>query len=358
MARPTIAHIDLNALSYNFQTVKSYAKSSSIMAVVKADGYGHGVAPIAKALLEADAFAVAFLDEAIELRESGIIKPIVLLEGLFDTTELPIACKYQLEIVVHQAQQVAMLESYQGKSTFTVWLKLDTGMHRIGVEAAEFISLYQRLTLLDSVVEIRLMSHFACADQTSTKETNQQIAAFNKVTAGIKSPVSLANSAALIAYPQTHRDWVRPGLILYGASPFSDSLQHIPTLKPVMTMKSSLIAIREVKQGEAVGYGGNWIAKQNTSIGTIAIGYADGYPRALPSGTPALIRGKTVELAGRVSMDMISVDLTNCPEATLGDEVILWGKGLPIEKIAAYAGTISYEILTGVSQRVPRIYTC
>ncbi len=356
MTRPTIAQIDLDALSYNFQTVKSYAKNSSIMAVVKADGYGHGVAPISKALIETDAFAVAFLDEAIELREAGIIKPIVLLEGLFDAAELPIVCKYQLEIVVHQAQQVMMLESYQGKSTFTVWLKLDTGMHRIGVAATEFISLYQRLTRLDSVIDLRLMSHFSCADQTLPKTTNKQIDTFNKVTADIKLPVSLANSAALIAYPQTRRDWVRPGLILYGASPFSTPAQHAPTLKPVMTMKSSLIAIRDVKQGETVGYGGNWIAKRTTSIGTIAIGYADGYPRALPSGTPVLIRGKTVELAGRVSMDMISVDLTNCPEAKLGDEVILWGKGLPVEDIAAYAGTIAYEILTGVSQRVPRIY--
>lgn len=356
MTRSTLAHIDLGALAHNFQIVKSYAPHCAVMAVIKADAYGHGAVPVAQTLAHADSFAVAFLEEAIELREAGIEKPIVLLEGLFKVDELRLACQHELELVVHRPDQVSMLESCRTKTPLIVWLKLDTGMHRIGVSPTQFLPLYRRLQAINQVCEIRLMSHLACADQTSIDATERQCAVFDQVTADIRAPVSLANSAALMAWPQTRRDWVRPGLMLYGASPFDQSSQHSPRLRPVMTMKSELIAIREVEKGETVGYGGAWVAQQNTLIGTVAIGYADGYPRALPSGTPALIQGKRVELAGRVSMDMISLDLSNCPQALLGDEVVLWGQGLPVEEIAARAGTIAYELLTGVSQRVPRKY--
>jgi len=357
VTRSTLAHINLDALVHNLHIVKSYAPQSAIMAVVKADGYGHGAVPVAHALTEADAFAVAFLDEAIELREAGITKPIVLLEGLFKADELALACRYGLELVVHRPDQVRMLEAYRGKTEWVIWLKLDTGMHRIGVSAGSFMPLYRRLQAVDQVTQIRLMSHLACADQTSRNTTDNQCAVFEQVTTGVSAQVSLANSAALIAWPQTRRDWVRPGLMLYGASPFGESSEHFLNLRPVMTMVSELIAIQEVEKGDAVGYGGCWVARKKTLVGVVAMGYADGYPRALPSGTPVLIRGVRVELVGRVSMDMITLDLSNCPGASLGDEVVLWGQGLPVEEIASRAGTLSYEILTGVSQRVPRKYS-
>lgn len=358
MTRPTFAHIDLDALRHNFNIVRQFAPQQKIMAMLKADAYGHGAEQAAITLNSlTDAIAVAFIDEAIALRNAGITKPITLMQGIFDQQEIELACEYQLDLVILHAEQARMLEAEPCSRALRIWLKFDSGMHRLGFSANEYAYWYQHLSEHPNVAEVRLMTHFSCADEPDNPVTTEQEALFDRTTKALQGAVySLANSAAIMAWPSTGRDWVRPGIMLYGVCPFADWRENHRDLQPVMTLKSVLISTRHLEAGEAVGYGGSWVAKEHCRIGVVSIGYADGYPRCLPNGTPVLIMGRRVPLVGRVTMDMITVDLTGLDEAQVGDEVTLWGEGLAVEEVAEYAGTIAYELLTGVSKRVPRLY--
>ena len=356
MTRATRAVINLSALRHNLSIARSHAPDSRIMAIIKANGYGHGIVAVAHALNQAEAFGVACLDEAITLREAGIAQPIVLLEGVAHAADLNLVRGYQLELVVHHPAQISLLEQVGG-STIPVWLKLDTGMHRLGVTPAQTTEMLQRLDQLEAVAQpVRLMTHLANADDRQDKTTPQQQAQFDAATADLGLEASIANSAGILAWPDTHRDWIRPGIMLYGVSPFLDSTAAEHELQPVMSLQSELIAVNQQKKGEPVGYGGSYRCPDDMPVGVVAIGYGDGYPRHAPSGTPVLVNGKRVPLIGRVSMDMICVDLRAEPEARIGDPVVLWGSDLPVEEIAARAGTIGYELLCQVTQRVPRDY--
>jgi len=360
------AVIDSQALLDNYQQIKKRAPQSKILAVLKANGYGHGLERIAKLLSEntsTDAFGVARLDEALLLRTAGTIQPIVLLEGVFNQADLPIVAVHDLQIVVHnQAQLDALIKITPQKllnKQIKVWLKIDTGMHRLGIASSDFDYFYQQLQTSNNVqMPITLMSHLACADDQNDNSTNTQLALFEQLTNHLNEPKSCANSAGICAWQQSHYDWLRPGLMLYGVSPLlnADHNKKIDAealaIKPVMTLQASLIALRQVNAGESVGYGANWTSKQNTTIGIIAIGYGDGYPRHAENGTPVLINNRIVPLIGRVSMDMISVDLGSQSSDKLGDIATLWGQGLPVEVIAKHASTIAYELLCNIKSRV------
>jgi alanine racemase len=324
------------------------------MAVVKANAYGHGLVATALCLADADAFAVARLDEALALRSAGVRKPIVLLEGVFDAEQLHEAARHNLEIVVHEREQLALLERAPAGHRFVVWLKIDTGMNRLGFRPQQVEAALTSLASLgERLFELRLMTHFASADEHDSLLTSQQLARFGELTRGRLLIRSLANSAGVFAWPAAHADWVRPGLALYGVSPFAEQVGSALGLTAAMRLVSTVIAVREVPAGETVGYGGTWRAQRDSRVAILAGGYGDGLPRSLPNGTPVLVRGQRAALAGRVSMDMIAVDVTNVAEVAVGDPALLWGPELPVEEIAAHAGTISYELLCGVSQRVP-----
>ncbi len=323
-------------------------------AAVKAEGYGHGLVRTARAL-DADAFAVACVEEALVLREAGIDRRIVLLEGVFEADELPWCAQHALDIAVHQPEQLRMLELARLERPLRVWLKIDSGMHRLGLAPEATATAFQRLRACSAVqAEIGLMSHLARADERDCDYTRQQFHTFETATAGLPGERSLANSAGILGWPNTHFDWVRPGIMLYGASPFVDSLAPDEDLRPVMSFHTRLIAIKRLRRGEPVGYGGTWICPEDMDVGVAAVGYGDGYPRHAPSGTPVLIDGRAAALVGRVSMDMITLDLRRHPKARIGDPVLLWGEGLPVERIAQAAGTISYTLLCGVTARVRR----
>ena len=321
-------------------------------AAVKAEGYGHGLVRTARAL-DADAFAVACVEEALALREAGIDRRIVLLEGVFEADELPWCAQHALDIAVHQPEQLRMLELARLERPLRVWLKIDSGMHRLGLAPETTSAAFQRLRACPAVqAEIGLMSHLARADERDCDYTRQQLQIFETATAGLQGERSLANSAGILGWPQTHFDWVRPGIMLYGASPFAGSVAAEYDLRPVMTLSTRLIAINRLRQGEPVGYGGTWVCPEDMDVGVAAAGYGDGYPRHAPSGTPVLVNGCEAALIGRVSMDMIALDLRQHPGARIGDPVVLWGEGLPVERIAEAAGTISYPLLCGITGRV------
>lgn len=355
MSRPTYLTIDLDALRHNLARIHYYAPSLPVIAMVKANAYGHGLQRVASALRGADAFGVASLEEGVLLRHAGIKQPIVLMEGLFYRDELEDAAKYRFTLVVHNDLHVKILEESHIKVPFAIWLKINTGMHRLGIDPAALPAIYQRLLASANVKKpIGLMTHFAEADHIENKTTEEQLHLFNQVTRTLEGPRSLANSAAILAWKSAHGDWVRPGLMLYGASPFSEDVGLKYDLQPVMTLSSRLIAITNVKQGSKVGYGGNWVAQQDTRIGVVGVGYGDGYPQFARNGTPVLVNATECSLAGRVSMDMLTVDLTNQPNAQIGDPVVLWGKGLPVELVAQQNQTSAYEILTRMTPR-PKI---
>ncbi|XQW87007.1 alanine racemase [Thalassotalea piscium] len=350
--RTATATIDLAALVDNFNVIKSLAPNSKVLAVLKANAYGHGFERIAKALPQADAFGVARIDEALALRASGVVKPIVLLEGFFETSDLPILAVNNLQTVIHNEQQLKAICNASIDRPLKVWLKVDTGMHRLGIDPKDFSYYYQKLSNNKNVLpSVILMSHLGCADELNNKITTSQLSLFEEVTSGTDNELSLANSAALCNWPSTRYDWVRPGLLLYGVSPIKQ-LQERVTIKPVMTLQSSLIAIRTVTAGESVGYGGTWQTQTETKIGVIAIGYGDGYPRHAQNGTPVLLNGRRVALIGRVAMDMITVDLGKESADAIGDIATLWGEGLAVEEIAECATTIPYELLCNISRRV------
>ena len=359
MARPSQARLNFAALRHNLGVARSLAPNSRVMAVVKANAYGHGATEIAKELEPlADALAVACIEEALELREAGVEAPILLLEGVFSVDELTVASCHDFWVTVDNVTQLQWLEQADLTSALHVWLKIDTGMHRLGVEPHQVDSFFARLNAASAVAEgIVLSTHFASADDLDSLQTSQQIALFNQTCAGLSALRSAANSPGLLAWPDSHYDWVRPGYMLYGNSPLSGPHPNAATLQPVMTLRSAIISLRKVPRGESVGYGASWTADRDSLIATVTIGYGDGYPRLAPSGTPVLVNGQRAYLAGRVSMDMITVDVTELADVTLGDEVILWGDGLPVSEVARHAGTIGYELSTRMPARTPRIAT-
>jgi len=352
MTRPARARIDLQALQHNFSRVRQSAPRSKIMAIIKANAYGHGLVSSARALPDADAFGVATLDEAIELREAGFDRRIVLLEGIFSHADLALISGFGVDSVLHHISQVELLEQGPLTRPLDVWLKIDTGMHRLGFMPDKVTELVGRLRNIPQLETIRFFTHFACADEPDNDYTRQQLACFHDSLELLAGERSLANSAAVLAWPDTHGDWVRPGIMLYGSSPLVGRSAEALGLRPVMTLVTQLIAIKHCKKGDAVGYGGSWVCPQDMNIGVAAIGYGDGYPRHVPAGTPVLVNNKPVPLVGRVSMDMLCVDLGSQPGAAVRDEVVLWGEGLPVDEVAAAAGTISYELLCNVNRRV------
>lgn len=350
------------ALQHNLSVIKAMAPHCKILAVLKANGYGHGLTAVAERLKNVDAFGVARVSEALALRAGGVVKPIVLLEGFFDGDELPILEANNLTPVVHMASQLGVLERAQLSAPLNCWLKVDTGMHRLGLRPRQLGQVYQRLLATGNIrPNPVLMSHFACADDVADSHTEQQIQLFMRCLAqlrerGFSGETSLANSAGIVAFPAAHGTWLRPGLMLYGVSPMLNGQGADHGLLPVMTLTTKVIAVRKVRKGESVGYGASWQASENGYIGVVAMGYGDGYPRNVPHGTPVLINGKRYPIVGRVSMDMITVDLGVKPEISLGDEVVMWGKGLPIEEIAALANTIPYELLCNITRRVTNLW--
>jgi len=358
MARAATATINLDAIRHNYRLAKSVAPEQQAIAIIKADGYGHGAIKLAEALEnEADAFGVACIEEAIELRAAGIQLPILLLEGFFAANELEYISNNNLWCAVHSLFQIDQIAAADITNPITVWLKMDSGMHRLGVQPGEYKEAYDKLVALPQVKEVVLMTHFSSADEPELDTTANQIKLFDETTTGIDAPVSLANSAGTLAHTKARRSWQRPGIMLYGATPFATSQELSDQLKPAMTLSSEVIAIRDLQPGDAVGYSCTWICDKPTRVGTVAMGYADGYPRSAKNGTPVLINGVEFPLVGRVSMDLISVDIGNHSDVKIGDEVTLWGPELPVERIAKYANLIPYELLTGVSKRVRRYYS-
>jgi len=355
--RKTEALIDLEAIRANYALACGLAPDSKSIAVIKADAYGHGMLRVAEALQEvAPAFAVAFLDEALELRKAGISTPLVVLEGVNSTDAIETAVANSLSLVVHSEEQVSLMKQARLSAPVSVWLKVDTGMHRLGLPPAQLATVLERLR--DCACDISVIcTHLASADDTTSDVTRQQLEIFEACASSLGLPLSIANSAGILAWPESHADWNRPGYMLYGDSPMATDIETARGLRPAMTFRSEIIAIREIAVGEAVGYGGRWTATRPSKIGTVACGYADGYPRHAPNGTPTLVNGHIAPLVGTVSMDMITIDLTEHENVVVGDSVELWGTGLPVNTIASAAGTIGYELLTGVTSRVPRKYT-
>ncbi|HBO22419.1 MAG TPA: alanine racemase [Providencia sp.] len=352
------ALINRRALRHNLQRVRELAPNSRLIAVVKANAYGHGLVGVGIAVQElVDGFGVARLNEAILLREHGVTKPIVLLEGFFEPADLQLMVKYHIDTVIHCTEQLEMLENAELSKSLNVWMKLDTGMHRLGVLPKDAEAFYQRLQSCENVeLPINIVSHFCQADAPELATTANQIACFKQFIANKAGAKSIAASAGILLWPEAHYDWVRPGIIMYGASPQEGKSAQDFGLQPVMTLKSSLIAVREHFAGQSVGYGETWCSERDTRLGVVAIGYGDGYPRNVPSGTPVLINGRKVPIIGRISMDMTVVDLGPNAEDKVGDNVILWGSELPVEEIAAQTGIINYELLTKLTSRVAMEY--
>jgi len=348
------AAIDTHALRHNLKVVRERANGARVMAIVKANAYGHGLVPTALALADADAFGVARLEEGMTLRAAGITQPIVLLEGVFAPEHLLEAARHGFDLVVHDKLQIELLEQCTSPQRFLLWIKIDTGMNRLGFRPSDFKEALQRLQRLKPApLEIRLITHLARADDRDNAETQRQLKSFEEATRGLDYAQSIANSAGVLGSIPLARNWVRPGLALYGASPFSDTTGAELGLQPAMSLETAVIATRHVPTGETVGYAGAWKAPRNSTIAIIAAGYGDGLARNLPNGTPVLIDGHRAPLVGRVSMDMIAVDVTDLSGIHVGTPVVLWGAGLPVEEIARHAGTIPYELLCAVSQRVP-----
>jgi len=347
------AVIDTGALRHNLGVIRQRARGARIAAVVKANAYGHGLVATSQVLLAADALAVARLEEGLALRAAGITRPILLLEGVNSAQQLEQAMQQGFELVVHDRLQVELLEQLATPRSCALWIKIDTGLNRLGVRPRELADVLERVRRLPvPPLEIRLLTHLACADERHSDMTEQQLAVFKEATRGLHHPVSIASSASLFGDVPVGGDWVRPGLALYGASPFADRSAAELGLRPVMSLETEVIAVRQVQRGETVGYGATWRAARDCVIAIAAVGYGDGLPRSLPSGTPVLVHGQRAPLAGRVSMDMIAVDATALPQVATGARVVLWGQELPVEEIARWAGTIPYELLCGLSQRV------
>jgi alanine racemase len=351
LSRPLIARIDTAALAHNLGVARAAAPNAKTLAVVKANAYGHGLTRAARALRASDGFAVLRVEEAVQLRSEGYTHPIVLLEGFFEPDELPEIARLRLRPVIHRTDQADIIARSKLSQRVDVLIKLNTGMNRLGINPKRLPETLATLRAAPHIGGITLMTHFASADEAGDS-VEQQLTRFQEATSGLSLPTSLANSAAILRHPQTHADWVRPGIMLYGASPFADQTGEEVGLLPAMTLKSKLISVQFVRKGEGVGYGARYIAERDMKIGIVACGYADGYPRHADTGTPILVGDQLTRTLGRVSMDMLNVDLTPVPTAHVGSNVTLWGVGLPVEHVATACGTISYELLTALAPRV------
>ncbi len=347
------ALIDLDACRHNLSIAKEAAPDSKCIAIIKANAYGHGMVEIAKALNDADMFGVARIDEAIQLREAGITVPVLLLEGFSSENELNLVRQHKLDCVIHNESQLNLFEQSTGEK-ISVYLKIDSGMHRLGFNPDDVVDVMQRLKQNTNVnTTVKLMTHLANADDKQDDTTLKQIEVFyQSIESFSASETSIANSAGILGWPQSHALWNRPGIMLYGVSPFIKGKASDHNLKPVMTLSSQLVAVKKIKKGESIGYGGTYICEKDMIVGIVAIGYGDGYPRHAKTGTPVLVNNKRCSLLGRVSMDMICIDLDEQPAAKVNDPVVLWGEGLPVEEIAESADTIAYELLCGVTNRV------
>lgn len=363
MTESTVALVQPDAIRHNLERLRNAAPGCKVMAVIKANAYGHGLVPVARILGNVDALAVARVSEGVRLREAGITNRIVVLEGCSDTEEVRCAIAHGMEIVVHDPAHFEILENITEPDVLSVWLKLDTGMGRLGFDPEDADLVLERLKGIAAIRDdIKCMTHLACADNPDSPKTLEQLRQFGSALANFHGDISIANSAGVLLWPQTLEpslemnyrgaNWIRPGLALFGASPVLGKSARDMGLMPAMSFESRLIAVKTIKRGETVGYGGDWRAERDTVVGVVAAGYGDGYPRHLQSGTPVLVNGRRVALIGRVSMDMINVDLTDVPVANVGDRVVLWGGHLPVEEIASRASTIPYELMCGLSQRV------
>ena len=348
--RPLFATIDTAALKHNLGVARRHARRSRVLAVIKANAYGHGLMRAAAALAGADGFALLELEEAVRLREAGFRQRIVLLEGFFDPGDLAVLLRHRLDAVVHSMDQVAALDGLPGGAKLEVFLKVNTGMNRLGFAPSEYPRVLERLQRNPGVGTITLATHFADAD--GARGVDWQLERLRRLPGFGSLPCSLANSAAILRFPQTHCDWVRPGIMLYGCSPFPEGAGGEAGLQPAMTLESSIIAVQELEAGEAVGYGCAFRAERRMRVGVVACGYADGYPRHAPTGTPISVAGRMTRTLGRVSMDMLCADLEPVPEAGAGARVVLWGDGVPVERVAEAAGTVGYQLLCAIAPRV------
>ncbi len=349
----TKALVDSSAVQHNLKQVRYYASGSRILAVIKANAYGHGLVRIANALQSADALAVARIKEGIVLRNAGIKSRIVVLQGFLDRDELDAHYRFQLEPVVHGFHQLRLLATCQYLDQLHLWLKLDTGMNRLGFKQQDWNAVQEWLNIhRNKWAELVLMTHLANADDLTDSKTTYQINQFGEFTRNQSELVSIANSAGILGWKQSHSDWVRPGLMLYGISPFADRTGAEFGLRPVMTLQSKLLSIKQLQVGDAVGYGGDWVCRKAMRLGVVAIGYGDGYPRTAQPGTLVVVNDMSVPVVGRISMDMLTVDLSACPNAHEGDEVILWGEQLAVENLAKSSSTIAYTLLCGITRRV------
>lgn len=354
MPRPLIATVDINALRSNLAVAKKNAPNSKVLAVVKANAYGHGLANALRGFETADGLGLIELEGAVQLRKMGWQKPILLLEGFFEPADLSTVIDYRLDVAVHCVEQIEMLEQARTAASITVYLKMNSGMNRLGFKPDAFRAAYLRLRAIEAVGEIVLMTHFANADNAmhSTLPLSEQVRRFNSATEGLPCLHSLSNSAADLLHPEVAADWIRPGIMLYGGTPGARSAAEYGLL-PAMTLSSAIIAIQDVSKGESVGYGSLFVSEKAMRIGAVACGYADGYPRHAVTGSPILVDGVRTRIVGRVSMDMMMVDLTPVSHARVGSPVTLWGTGLPIDEVAEAAGTIGYELMCGLARRVP-----
>lgn len=344
--------INIPALRHNFQQIKEKTANRAVIAMVKANAYGHSIEHIVTALPQADAFGVASLGEGLLIRAAGIKKPVVLMQGVIDQEELTQAILQRFDLVIHCTTQVNLLKRCKNIEPITVWLKIDTGMNRLGFEPSEALFMYHELLQCEAVRKpIGLMTHFAEADNLTSPMTTKQLALFKEITQNLAGPRSIANSAGILNWPESHADWVRPGILLYGVSPFPNHCGKDHNLLPVMNFSTHLIAIQRVRKGECVGYSSTWAASEDMLIGVAGLGYADGYPQFTKNGTPVYINGTICPIVGRISMDMMTIDLRQHPNPQIGDKVILWGEQLPIETIAQHCGTTPYELLCRVTTR-------
>jgi len=353
MSRPAEACLDMAALTANLERVRELAPQSKVISIIKANAYGHGLVRVARTLAaHTDAFGVASGEEAWAVRMAGIKLPITLLEGFFDEDEFSTIEEHQLTLTIHHVWQINALAKAKLKQPLKVWLKIDTGMHRLGLAPELVDEAVEHLRQSGNVSEIGFMTHFANADDLDDATSEQQLDLFQQTLSLQDGERSIANSAGIVAWPKSHVEWVRPGIMLYGVSPMQGQQGAEHGLKSVMTLRSRLIAVNYLKKGDRVGYGGTWECPEDMPVGVIAMGYGDGYPRHAKEGTPVLVREQLVPLIGRVSMDMITVDLRRVVQPRVGDAVTLWGEGLPIELIADASATIGYELLCGVTPRV------
>ncbi len=352
------AVISRKAVRHNFKRIKSIVKTSRVISVLKANAYGHGVLEMARILVDSDAFGVARLEEALELRNASFTTPILLMEGFFNTVDIDVLIEHDIQTVIHSLEQISQLETFAKEhlaltANLKVWLKIDTGMNRLGISPSQFDEALARINALSFVdPQINFMTHFSCADDLENCFTSEQMSQFYTLVEPHDGELTLANSAGILAWPESHADWVRPGLLLYGCSPMINRIGEQDDFIAAMTLSTSVIAIKPLAKGENVGYGAHWQAEQDTQLAVIAIGYGDGYPRHAKAGTPVLINGKRYPIVGRVSMDMVTVDLGTEHQVSCGDPVIMWGPQLPVEEIAQWSDTICYELILQLTSRV------